>query len=71
MQAWLAWRQRYGPLHLQPQLERAAALVAYTTSCTVARPSGSKAPRYEDFLPQRQAASSEAITLEEAMKEWR
>lgn len=70
MQSWLAFREKYGPLHLQPQIERAAATVAHTVSQTVPRKKSSKPPQFEDFLPKRKGTVAEAITLEEAMREW-
>ncbi|BDR10675.1 phage tail protein [Comamonas thiooxydans] len=71
VQSWLAFREKYGSLHLQTHIERAAATVAHTVSQTVARKKSSQAPRFEDFLPQRKGAQAAVITLEEAMREWR
>lgn len=44
VQSWLAFREKYGSLHLQTHIERAAATVAHTVSQTVARKKSSQAP---------------------------
>jgi hypothetical protein len=78
-QAWMQYRAKNGPLHAQPHIEHAAALVAYMVSSTVPRGKGQKGPEFSDFLPKRTAvveaandAPDEApIDLATAMATWR
>lgn len=74
-QAWMQYRAKHGPLHTQPHIEHAAALVAYMISSTVPRAKGKKGPEFSDFLPKRaaraEAANEAPIDLEEAMATWR
>lgn len=78
-QAWMEYRAKHGPLHMQHHIEHAAALVAYVVSGTVQRGKGQKGPNFTDFLPRRamsvRAANEEpsevAIDIETAMATWR
>lgn len=73
-QAWMQYRAKHGPLHIQPHIEHAAALVAYVISGTVPRGKGQKSPGFMDFLPQRElirVQEPEPIDLETAMATWR
>lgn len=70
-QAWMAYREKHGPLWHGARLEQGFALVAHTVSATIPRKKGDKGPKFTDFLPQRtSAATPEAepvLTLQEAM----
>lgn len=72
--AWMQYRAKHGPLHIQPHIEHAAALVAYVISGTVPRGKGQKGADFMDFLPQRELTrvqEPEPIDLETAMATWR
>ena len=70
-QAWIKYREAHGPLSAQHRLEHGFAMVAHTVAGTVPRKRGTKAPKLEDFLPQRTARQGKPIDLEEAMQRWR
>lgn len=71
-QAWMAYRAEHGPLHLAERLEWVGALIAHTVASTIPRKRGARAPKFEDFLPQRRKPEDETpITLDEAMLRWR
>ena len=67
LNTWIKYRNKYGSLDVNRNLERASALVSYIVSCTIPRKPGSRAPKFEDFIPQR----NEPISLEDAMKQWK
>lgn len=72
--AWMAYRDKHGPLDCARRIEHAAAVVAHTVSCTVSREKGSKPPTLETFLMYERAtspASQEAAALQTAMETWR
>lgn len=78
-QAWMQYRAKHGPLHTQPHIEHAAALVAYMVSSTVPRGKGQRGAEYSDFLPKRAATVEAAndvpggapIDIDTAMATWR
>lgn len=78
-QAWMQYRAKHGPLHLQHHIEHAAALVAYVISGTIPRGKGQKGPDFADFLPSHAkggCAANDAheegpIDIETAMATWR
>lgn len=53
-------------------MEVGAALVAYTVACAAPRADGSPAPRFEDFLPQREVVQEQDADalLAQAMRDW-
>lgn len=67
-QAWLAYREAHGILNQAARLERGFALVAHTVASTIPRRKGSKAPKFEDFMPQRAKVQEQAMSLQEAME---
>ncbi|WP_370679375.1 hypothetical protein [Comamonas sp. GB3 AK4-5] len=72
--AWMAYRDKHGPLDCARRIEHAAAVVAHTVSCTVPREKGSKPPALETFLMYERAAEPAqevAPDLQTAMETWR
>lgn len=67
LNAWSKYRNKYGTLNIYRRLEHVAALISYCVMSTIPRKPGSRAPKFEDFIPQR----NEPISLEEAMKQWK
>ena len=62
----MQYRAKHGPLHMQPHIEHAAALVAYVVSGTVPRGKGQKGPDFVDFLP---ASAKGAIVASDVAEE--
>jgi len=70
-QVWLKYRASHGPLHTQHHLERGFGLVAYLIASSIPRKPGTRAPRFEDFMPKSKEATDGPIDLATAMRTWR
>ena len=68
-QSWCRYRQKYGTLDVRQKMEQTAALIAYCVERGHYRKPGSRAPKFEDYLPQREEPRE--LTLEEAMQLWK
>lgn len=64
--SWCKYRAKYGTLDVRQKMEHIAALIAWTVASGHPRKPGTRAPKFEDFLPVRKG-EEKPLTLEQAM----
>lgn len=68
--SWCKYRAKYGTLDVRQKMEHIAALISFCVERGHYRKPGTRAPKFDDYLPQRQR-EEKPLSLEEAMKRLR
>ena len=69
-QAWMKYRELHGSLTVHGTLEHGFAMVAHMVSCSIPRKRGARAPKFEDFLPNRAAQDQGSMDFDAARRMW-